>query len=189
VTTWPTRSCGARTTWSASRSPPRPVDVDAPQLAELLDGQVPAYEIEKRFTHALGHLVWVLVNVSLVRDDKGRPLQLIAQVQDISERKALEGRLEHLVDHDFLTALFNGRRFEQALAQETTVAARYGGGGAVLVLDLDHFKAVNDKLGHRAGDDLLRTVAAELRSQIRALCANHLTIRRDDMPKDLAVRP
>ena len=148
-------------------SDPHDVDVDALQIVELLDGHIPRYQIEKRYRHAWGHLVWVLLSVSLVRDDEGRPLHLIAQVQDISERKELEGRLEHLVDHDFLTALFNGRRFEQALAQETKSAARYGGGGAVLLLDLDHFKAVNDQFGHKAGDDLLKTVAAALRGRIR----------------------
>jgi hypothetical protein len=66
-------------------------------------------------------------------------------------------RLEHFVDHDFLTALFNGRRFEQALAQETKSAARYGGGGAVLLLDLDHFKAP----AHRP--DLCATMSARAR--------------------------
>jgi diguanylate cyclase (GGDEF)-like protein/PAS domain S-box-containing protein len=148
-------------------SDPQDVDVDSLQIVELLDGHLPTYQIEKRYRHAWGHQVWVLLSVSLVRDDEGRPLHLIAQVQDISERKELEGRLEHLVDHDFLTALFNGRRFEQALAQETRSAARYGGGGAVLLLDLDHFKAVNDQFGHKAGDDLLKTVAAALRGRMR----------------------
>lgn len=107
-------------------SDPYDVDVDALQMGELRDGLIQKYQIEKRFRHAWGHSVWVLLSVSLVRDDEGRPLQVIAQVQDISERKELEGRLEHLVDHDFLTALFNGRPFEHALAQETTSAARYG---------------------------------------------------------------
>ncbi len=110
----------------------------------MFQGRIPTYQVEKRYQHAWGHSVWVLLSVSLVRDEEGRPLHLIAQVQDISERKELEGRLEHLVDHDFLTALFNRRRFEEALAQEIKSAARYGGGGAVLLLDLDHFKAVND---------------------------------------------
>jgi diguanylate cyclase (GGDEF)-like protein/PAS domain S-box-containing protein len=148
-------------------SDPQDVNVDVLQLEELLDGHLPSYHIEKRYRHAWGHQVWVLLSVSLVRDDEGRPLNLIAQVQDISERKELEGRLEQLVDHDFLTALFNGRRFEQALAQETKAAARYGGGGAVLLLDLDHFKDVNDQFGHKAGDDLLKTVAAALRGRMR----------------------
>jgi diguanylate cyclase (GGDEF)-like protein/PAS domain S-box-containing protein len=148
-------------------SDPHDVDLDAPEIADFLDGQIPTYQIERRFRHAAGHLVWVLLSVSLVRDDEGRPLHLIAQVQDISERKALEGRLEHLVDHDFLTMLYNGRHFEQALAQETNSANRYGGGGAVLLLDLDHFRDVNDQFGHKAGDGLLKTVAAELRSRVR----------------------
>jgi diguanylate cyclase (GGDEF)-like protein/PAS domain S-box-containing protein len=149
-------------------SDPHDVDVDAPQMVELLAGHIPTYHVEKRYRHAWGHQVWVLLSVSLIRNDAGRAQHIIAQVQDITERKALEGRLEQLVDHDFLTALFNARRFEQALAQETKSAARYGSsGGAVLLLDLDHFKAVNDEFGHKAGDDLLKTVAAALGGRIR----------------------
>jgi len=146
---------------------PRDVDVDAFQIAELLDGHIQRYQIEKRYRHAWGHQIWVLLSVSLVRDDRDRPLHFIVQLQDISERKELEGRLEQLVDHDFLTGLLNGRRFELALTQEIKSAARYGGGGAVLLVDLDHFKVVNDQFGHKAGDDLLRTVAGALRGRIR----------------------
>jgi diguanylate cyclase (GGDEF)-like protein/PAS domain S-box-containing protein len=148
-------------------SDPHDTDLDARHLAELISGRVASYQVEKPYRHAWGHLVWVQLSVSLVRDDAGQPRHLIAQVQDISERKEFEGRLEHLVDHDFLTALFNGRRFEQALAQETKSAARYGSGGALLLLDLDNFKDVNDRFGHKAGDDLLKTVAAALRGRIR----------------------
>jgi diguanylate cyclase (GGDEF)-like protein len=110
----------------------------------------------------------VLLSVALVRDDDGRPLHLIVQVQDISARKRREARLEHLVDHDFLTMLYNGRRFEEALVQELKCSARDGdGGGAVLLLDVDHFKAVNDRFGHKTGDDLLKAVAATLRGRMR----------------------
>jgi diguanylate cyclase (GGDEF)-like protein/PAS domain S-box-containing protein len=148
-------------------SDPRDIDADALEIAELLDGHRERYQVEKRYRHAWGHLVWGLVSMSLVRDDAGKPLHLIASIQDISERKKIEGRLEHLVDHDFLTSLFNSRHFEQALAQETKSAARYGGGGAVLLVDLDHFKAINDQFGHKAGDDLLKTIAGALQARIR----------------------
>jgi diguanylate cyclase (GGDEF)-like protein/PAS domain S-box-containing protein len=148
-------------------SHPNDVEVDASQRQALLDGHITSYQCEKRYLHAWGHSFWVLVTVSLVRDNHGRPLHLISQALDISERKELERRLEHLIDHDFLTGLVNRRRFEQALAQETKSAARYGGRGAVILIDLDHFKEVNDRFGHKSGDDLLKTVAAALKERIR----------------------
>jgi diguanylate cyclase (GGDEF)-like protein/PAS domain S-box-containing protein len=148
-------------------SHPDDVESDASQLQGLLDGHVTSYQCEKRYVHAWGHSFWVLVTVSLVRDTQGQPLHLISQCLDISERKELERRLEHLIDHDFLTGLFNRRRFEQALAQETKSAARYGGHGALILIDLDHFKEVNDRFGHKSGDDLLKTVAAALKERIR----------------------
>jgi diguanylate cyclase (GGDEF)-like protein len=89
------------------------------------------------------------------------------QVQDISERKVLAGRLEDLVDHDFLTGLFNRRHFEQELAQEIERTSRYGSPGAVLLIDLDNFKSVNDTFGHMAGDDLLKGIAGSLKHRIR----------------------
>jgi diguanylate cyclase (GGDEF)-like protein len=105
--------------------------------------------------------------VSIVRDDQGTALHLVSQVQDISERKELAQRLEYLTDHDFLTGLVNRRRFEQELCREAERVARYGTPGAVLVIDLDNFKDVNDAFGHKAGDDLLKGVAGAVRHRIR----------------------
>ena len=146
---------------------PDDVDLDAEDLERLLSGRISSYQVEKRYRHAWGHFVWVLVTASIVRDEDRGPLYLVTQVQDISERKELARRLEYFVDHDFLTGLFNRRHFEQALAKETERVARYGGPGAVLVIDLDNFKDVNDTFGHRAGDDVLRGVAGLLRQRLR----------------------
>jgi len=84
------------------------VDVDADSLRELLDGRIPSYQIEKRYRHAWGHYLWGLLTVSLVRDDQGKILYVVSQVQDISERREMAQRLEYLIDHDFLTGLATG---------------------------------------------------------------------------------
>ncbi len=146
---------------------PDDIELDIQSVQQLLAGQIPSYQVEKRYRHAWGHHVWVLVTASIVRDEDGSPLYVVTQVQDISERKELARRLEYLVDHDFLTGLFNRRHFEQELTKETDRVARYGGPGAVLVIDLDNFKDVNDSFGHKAGDDVLKGVAGLLRERLR----------------------
>ncbi len=134
---------------------------------ELLDGRIQSYQTEKRYRHAWGHYFWVLLTKSIVRDAQSRPLYVVTQVQDISERKEQAVRLEYLIDHDFLTGLYNRRRFEQELARHADRVARYETKGAVLVIDLDNFKDVNDAFGHKAGDDLLKGVAGALRHRVR----------------------
>jgi diguanylate cyclase (GGDEF)-like protein len=74
-------------------------------------------------------------------------------------RRALEAQLFELANRDMLTGLFNRHRFEEELGQFLGRARRYGATGALLVLDLDHFKPINDSLGHEAGDEMLRAVA------------------------------
>ena len=81
-----------------------------------------------------------------------------------AERAAVEEQLRHVADHDGLTGLFNRRRFEQELDRHIVLGRRYGMDGALLVIDLDRFKQVNDGHGHRAGDRVLAKVAAVLRS-------------------------
>ena len=146
---------------------PDDIDCDADLFRDLLDRRISSYQTEKRYRHAWGHYHWVALTVSLVSDHRGNPLYVISQVQDISERKEMAARLEFLLDHDFLTGLYNRRRFEQELAREVERAARYRAKGAVLVIDLDNFKDVNDAFGHKAGDDLLKGVAGALRHRMR----------------------
>ncbi len=146
---------------------PDDVDLDAGDMQRLLAGEITSYQVERRYHHGWGHYTWVLLTVSLVRNDHDEPLYLISQVQDISARKELEAHLAYLVDHDFLTGLVNRRRFEQELQLHVAQVARYGTTGALLLIDLDNFKDVNDTFGHRAGDDLLKGLAGLLQNRVR----------------------
>jgi diguanylate cyclase (GGDEF)-like protein len=86
---------------------------------------------------------------------------------DVTEPRRLEERLRHLADHDDLTGLINRRRFQEELERHLAQSRRYGMTGALLVVDLDNFKAVNDTYGHSAGDHVLRGVADALRNRLR----------------------
>jgi diguanylate cyclase (GGDEF)-like protein len=92
-----------------------------------------------------------------------------AVVQGALERaEKTEAELRFLADHDSLTGLLNRRRFRAELDQYVSFTARYGGRGAVMVIDIDGLKEVNDRLGHQAGDTLIRRVAEILRERVRA---------------------
>jgi diguanylate cyclase (GGDEF)-like protein/PAS domain S-box-containing protein len=143
-----------------------PADLDT--MRSLIDGTMGSAVDEKRYLRPDGSIVWVLRSVTVVRDADGAPMHFLDQVQDITERRRFEHELRRLADHDGLTGLFNRRRFEQELDRHVAEVARYGPRGALLVLDLDHFKYVNDALGHHAGDELILSVAAVLQDRLRA---------------------
>jgi diguanylate cyclase (GGDEF)-like protein/PAS domain S-box-containing protein len=142
------------------------------EINELLTGSRRAFKVEQRLFTASGEAIWTAVSVSLVRDRWGDPLHLICQVEDISERKAAEEsmsrRIAYLAYHDELTGLPNRAMFREHLDLALARAQRHGTAIAVLNLDLNRFKLVNDSLGHAVGDKLLCEVATRLVSVVRA---------------------
>ena len=141
--------------------------VTATQVDALATGAVAQFSIEKRYIHADGHVVWVSVSASCIRDVAGAPLFLIGQVEDITEQRATRERLAHAAIHDPLTDLPNRDLFIDRLEMALRRARRSGNHVAVMFLDLDRFKMVNDNLGHEVGDRLLRAVADRMSSALR----------------------
>jgi diguanylate cyclase (GGDEF)-like protein/PAS domain S-box-containing protein len=143
------------------------VEPDQTAMANLIAGKRSEFQLEQRLIHTDSHSVWVMANASLVRDESGKPLYCIRQLQDIEERKRFEAELGELADHDPLTGLFNRRGFIHELTHQMAYARRYGGGGAVLFLDIDDFKNVNDSLGHSVGDEVISGVARLVHERLR----------------------
>ncbi len=86
----------------------------------------------------------------------------------LAQAERTEAELRYLADHDSLTGLLDRRRFRAELDQYVAFSARYGGQGAMMIIDIDGLKSVNDSLGHQAGDNLLRQIAAIMRERMRA---------------------
>ena len=137
-------------------------------LRGLNDGEVAVHGCEMRLIAAGGREIWVDFTTSLITDDNGAPLYRIAQLQDIDARKRAEERLRHLADHDPLSGVYNRRRFEQELERELALYERLGSRGAVLMVDLDSFKAINDSLGHAAGDEVIARLGSALVERLRS---------------------
>ncbi len=138
-----------------------------------------------------GEIYPAYLTVSCIQDEAGNITHYIGVFSDATERKISE-RFRYLSEHDFLTGLANRRLLEEHIEQSITRIERHGGRFGVLFLDLDHFKQINDSLGHHIGDLLLKQVAARMQTCVRAtdtLCRQGgdeflLMLDQIDDPKD-----
>lgn len=123
--------------------------------------------IDLEHIHKEGHSVWLEVKVSLLRDERGEVTGLLGVARDITERREANERLRYLATHDPLTHLPTRTLFMDRLAQAIERAQRSHKSVAVLMLDMDNFKKVNDTLGHALGDLALQTSAQRMKACMR----------------------
>ena len=123
---------------------------------------------EVRFLRSSREPGWALVAAAIARNREGTPLGVVVQFFDITDHKVVEQRLRHQASHDALTQLWNRARMMEELDRFVSEHRRYGHPGALILVDLDSFKAVNDRFGHDEGDRLLRAAADAIRAATRA---------------------
>ena len=146
---------------------PEDVETAAEAIRDgLLEGKV--FRSEIRVKHKDGRWVTLEGVGTAIRDDRGDPVMLQANMRDVTDRKRAELEMAYLAYHDKLTGLPNRAMFEELADMAIARARRQDLAVAVLYIDLDNFKMVNDSLGHAAGDELLRQVAERLKEVSRA---------------------
>lgn len=136
----------------------------AASFQDALHGQ--AYQVEHRI-ELDGEIRWLEERAELRRDTDGKVLRVIGTVQDISDRKRAERHIEKLAFYDTLTALPNRAHFQDQLKRRLALARSKGHPLALLFIDLDRFKEINDTQGHLAGDKVLTEIARRFRRSLR----------------------
>ncbi|HEY1721516.1 MAG TPA: diguanylate cyclase [Magnetospirillaceae bacterium] len=122
---------------------------------------------EYRVVRPDGTTIWLRREVEVVRDDTGAPVRLFATEQDITERKRMELELAHLATIDPLTGALNRRHFLELAERQLARVRRGREAAAIVMIDLDHFKRINDTYGHAGGDAVLRRAVALCQSELR----------------------
>jgi len=148
---------------------PDDLETDLALIYELLAGARQSYQMEKRYVKKDGRVIWILLSGSAVRDSAGKVLYFVGQIQDINERKVLLDRLERQAQQDYLTGLYNRRFFLEQGETELARAQRYDNELSLFMLDIDHFKAINDTYGHATGDAALLELSHVLRETLRSV--------------------
>jgi PAS domain S-box-containing protein/diguanylate cyclase (GGDEF)-like protein len=143
------------------------IEKDREHLKRLVQDEIPYYHIEKRYLHRDGYLVWVLLCVSMVRNEKGYPLYFVCQIEDITERKLLEEELRAALITDELTGLYNRGGFFERSDETLWSAPRRGETALLFLVKLDDMKRINDTVGQKAGDAIITDVGRMLRETFR----------------------
>jgi diguanylate cyclase (GGDEF)-like protein/PAS domain S-box-containing protein len=146
---------------------PEDRDISEEAHRRLTSGEVDQVSYTKRYLKKGGQVVVAEVSKSAVRDATGT-LYFVASVRDVTKERALNAQLSHQALHDSLTGLANRVLFEDRLSQAHARTARRGGWNAVMLLDLDDFKEVNDTFGHLVGDELLVALARRFEEVTRS---------------------
>jgi diguanylate cyclase (GGDEF)-like protein/PAS domain S-box-containing protein len=149
---------------------------DHPEDAQAIDrlvasaqNELAPYSVDHRILLTDGSVRYVQEQAEFTLDDEGRPIAITGSLLDVTQRKLAEEKLEHLAHHDGLTGLPNRVLLLERLSQTIAFAKRRVRMAAVLYLDLDRFKIINDTLGHGVGDELLKAVAERLSRAVRAI--------------------
>jgi len=143
---------------------------DAPQVNRIVraaENEYAPYSVDHRIIRADGSITHIQEQAEYALDSAGLPAQLIGTLLDVTRRKQAEDQLAHLAHHDALTGLPNRLLLLERLTQLLSFAQRHGRMLAVLYLDLDRFKIVNDTLGHGVGDEVLKAAAERLARAVR----------------------
>ncbi|EMR12804.1 hypothetical protein MPL1_08417 [Methylophaga lonarensis MPL] len=147
---------------------PDDLGLDLEQVRRLISGEIRHYQMEKRYLTKSGDVIYALLSVSLVRNSEGQPVHFVSQIEDISARKQEEERIRTLAFYDVLTGLPNRRLFEERLRYNFIRSRRDKQPFALMFVDLDHFKAINDTHGHDAGDEVIKYAARQMLKGLRA---------------------
>jgi diguanylate cyclase (GGDEF)-like protein/PAS domain S-box-containing protein len=164
---YPASAVGPLASWWDERVHPDDKVRVIPVVYEFVKGEGRYWVSSYRFRRADGSYAHVQDRGYVIRDKSGRAVKMVGAITDVTEQHLAEERIQHQAYHDSLTGLPNRLLFGDRLNQALAHAHRHKGRVSVIFLDIDHFKRVNDALGHSVGDELLRRVAGRLAKCMR----------------------
>lgn len=134
---------------------PNDLDIDLSLLQQMLNNERDTYKLEKRYFHKNGSIIWISFTASLIKTSAAEPKYFVAVIEDISARKKMEHELINRATHVALTGLCNRTTLNEKLDYEIDRASRYSRSLSLMMIDIDHFKLINDNYGHQTGDNVL----------------------------------